>query len=64
VVEAIRGKHVIIHSICFHELVYAAHKLESDGKRDVENGLKLVRGLIRAYSNVVDKHRHFFEIEN
>ena len=63
VVEAVRGKRVLIHSICFLELTYPAYKLESCGGRNVREGLRLISDLMRSYSSIVENYRLVFGIE-
>jgi len=63
VVKVVRGKHVIIHSICFHELLYPAYKLESNGGKNIREGLELIRSLAKTYVNIVEKYRVLFKID-
>jgi len=56
VVKLIRGNHVIIHSICFHELLYPAYKLESNAGQNLEAGMKLIRDLRKSYDNIVKNY--------
>lgn len=63
VVKAVRRRHVFIHSICFHELVYPAYKLESNEGRNAGKSLELIRNLMKAYSVISENYKMFFEIE-
>lgn len=63
IVKTIRGKHIIIHSISFHELLYPAYKLESHGGKNIREGLELIENLMKAYNSIVGEHRVLFETE-
>jgi len=63
VIKAVKGKHVIIHSICFHELTYPAYKLESSKGKNIKEGLELIRNLMEAYRIITEKYKVLFEIE-
>ena len=63
IVKTIRGKHIIIHSISFHELLYPAYKLESYGGKNIGEGLELIKNLMNAYNSIVGEHKVLFGTE-
>jgi len=62
VVELVKSKTTIVHSICFHELVYPAYRLESNTGRDLDAGLRLIGDVKNSYSNISRNYDVLFGI--
>ncbi len=63
VIELVKGKNVYVHAICFHELVYPAYRLETNGGRDLDRGLDLINKLTTAYIGITNKYKDIYGIE-
>ncbi len=62
VVGLVKNRHVFIHTISLHEMVYPAYKLESEGGRNLDAGLELISNLEKSYANIAYNYQFLFKI--
>ena len=63
VARLVRGRRVIVHAICLHEMVYPAYKLESRGGRDLDAGMRVIGSLRRSYANLAQNYGFLYGVE-